>query len=411
MVQLPDNETSYWEASAASTSFPSLNSDIAVDVAIIGGGIAGLNAAYMLKRSGKTVAVIEKDLIGSGVSNNTTGKVTSQHSKIYHELFKRFGETKARKYAEANQAALKNISHVIKTESIQCDWDNDDNYVYTSKPGQIDKFKQEAEIAQKLGLPATFETSIPLPFEVKAAVKFSNQARFNIKKYLIGLANAVDGNGSYTFENTRASPAGVNDGVPCTVKTSGGRVAAENVVIATNVPFTMGARGSYCIMEYPQKSYIVAGKPKNSLKGMYISPDSEHYSIMPTNTGNGQLLLVGGESHITGMRLSTKKHYQRLAEYAVKHFQLESIQYRWAARDYQSYDDIPLVGKLYPWSRNVYVTTAYRKWGLTNTMVSAIILRDLINNQANAWAELYNSNRFKPIASIPKVFASYVGLR
>lgn len=412
MVKLPENETSYWEASVISPLYPSLLENLKVDVVVIGGGIAGLSTAYLLKQAGKAVAVIEKDMIGQGVSHNTTGKVTSQHSLIYNELYERQGAQVARHYGMANQAALKQIDDIISTERIDCDWQWDDNYVYTTKASELAKFKKEAEIAQKIGLPATFETTAPLPFEIKGAVKFKTQARFNIKKYLIGIAKAINGDGSYIFENTRANPAGVRDGKPAKVRTDGGTVTAQDVIIATNVPFTAGARGSYCMLEYPQKSYIVAGRPKKPVKGMYISPDSEHYSIMPTNLGPGdQLLLIGGESHIPGVRISSTKHYQKLADYAVKHFGIDMIEYRWAARDYHAYDDIPLVGKLYPWSKHVFVTTAYRKWGLTNTMVSAKILCDMVTGENNPWAETFNSNRVKPVKSIPRVFASYVGLK
>jgi glycine/D-amino acid oxidase-like deaminating enzyme len=407
MLKLPEKEVSYWLESAPKTSYPTLKKDIEVDVVIVGGGISGVTAAYLLKKAGKTVAVVEKGTIGSGTTGHTTGKVTSQHSITYSDLQKRLGEKIARIYGEANQTAIEEIENVIQKENISCDWERDDNYVYTREAEKVATYKDEAKVAQKLGLPATFETTTSLPFDVKGAVKFANQAQFHSGKYVRGLAEKIMGQGNFVFENTRA--LGIFDGTPATVKTAHGTIHAKDIIVATNVPtLPLMARGGYCILEYPQKSYIVAARIPKKFKGMYISTDKKEYSILPVTVGEEHLLLVGGESHIPGAKLNFQERYQRLADYAEERFGVTAIDYRWSARDYQAYDDIPLVGKLYPWSKHVYVVTAFRKWGLANSMVSGIILRDLILEQKNEWAQVYDSTRSEPIASIPRVAMQYL---
>jgi glycine/D-amino acid oxidase-like deaminating enzyme len=72
--------------------------------------------------------------------------------------------------------------------------------------------------------------------------------------------------------------------------------------------------------------------------------------------------------------------------------------------DYMTYDNVPLIGKLYPWSKNIYVATGFRKWGLTTSMVAATILRDILAGRENPWAKVFDSTRLKPIASIPAKF-------
>lgn len=411
MIVLPDTDLSYWEASSNYAGYPKLDIDIEIDVVIIGGGIAGLSAAYLLKKTGKRVIVVEKDTIGSGVSNNTTGKVTSQHNLIYNQLMGLHGEQHATSYGSANQAAIKQINKIIIEENIECDWQQDDHYVYTTEDKKVNELQKEASVAGRLGLPASFETQCPLPFEIKGAVHFKNQARFHIKKYLAGLARAIDGNGSYVFEQTRANITGLRDGKLCSVQTNGGNITAKQIIVATNVPYSAGSRGSYCVSEYPSKSYIIAGKPNRKVKGMYISPDNNHYSIMPFGKGTESLVLVGGEGHIYGFGGRQATRYKRLAAYSQEHFGVQKIEYRWSARDYMSYDCIPLIGKLYPWSKNIYVSTAFMKWGLTNATVGAMILRDIILGQANPWAETFNSMRLKPVKSIPRVFAEHIGLK
>lgn len=407
MLKLPNEEKSYWREAYPDSIYPELAEDLEVDVAVIGAGITGLTSAYLLKQSGLKVAVLEKDTVGGGTTGRTTGKVTSQHNLIYYELQKHLGKEKARLYGEANQAAVEQVEAIINAEKISCGWQRDDNYVYTDDPQQVGKFKQEAAVAAGLGLPASFETAAPLPFNVLAAVKFTNQAKIHSQEYLLGLARAVNGGSSYVFENS--SVIGIRDGNPGRVKTKKAKVTAKNIIVATNVPTSpLMARGAFCMLEYPKESYIVAGRPEKGLKGMYISPDDHNFSILPVETGTGQLLLVGGESHISGLRTGKKAHFKRLAKYAEERFGVKEITHIWSDRDYLSYDDVPLIGKLYPWSKNLYGATAFMKWGLSNGTVAAMILHDRILDRDNEWASTFDSNRTKPIKSIPRVAARYL---
>jgi glycine/D-amino acid oxidase-like deaminating enzyme len=310
-------------------------------------------------------------------------------------------------YGQANQVAVQQVTKIIRSEKIDAGWTTADNYVFTTEVDQIKKIKKEAEIAAKLGLPATFEKSTPLPFDVQAAIKFSGQANIHAQKYIDGLAKAVQGGGSYVFEHSNVID--IRDRKRPKVRTRKGSVIAKHVIVATNVPtFPLVARGGYCLLEYPTESYIVAASLDQKIEGMYISPDKGEYSILPVRHRDDYLLLIGGEGHISGMRTSKKARYRKLANYAEERFAAKSIEYCWSDRDYMSYDSVPLVGKLYPWSRNVYVATAFQKWGLTNGTVAAMILHDKIMKRPNPWATVFDSSRIRPIKSIPRVAAKYL---
>ena len=115
MAHDPAKGISLWNETtgAGKHQYPKLEKDFSIDVAVIGGGIAGLTLAYLLKKAGKKVAVFEKHSIGQGVTGFTTAKVTSQHGLVYSELFKNFDETTAQLYGEANQQAIDTIETII----------------------------------------------------------------------------------------------------------------------------------------------------------------------------------------------------------------------------------------------------------------------------------------------------------
>lgn len=381
------------------TTYEPLTDDLQVDVAIVGGGIAGLTAAYLLKKKGKKVAVIEKATIGDCISGFTTGKVTSQHSVTYSTLIKNFGEHHARLYGEANESAIIQIENIVDTEAIDCDWRREDNYVFTEKHAEIKKLKQEADDAQKLGLPASYELTTPLPFEIKAAVKFANQATFHIGKYVQGLAKAVHGGGSHVFEHTKASH--FSGGLHPYFKTPRGTVSASDIIIATNVPTPIVMHTYYGLLEYPSRSYIVAGKTDQALRGMYINTGSPGRSILPFHDKGQNYLLVGGEGHMVGLSGPSSGRYKKLSSYAKDYFGV-SAEYEWTAWDYIAYDKLPLVGRAYPLSKHVYVATGFRKWGLSNATAAAMILSDELTGVDNPWAQTFRSNRLSAVTSLPK---------
>ncbi|HTE58650.1 MAG TPA: FAD-binding oxidoreductase [Verrucomicrobiae bacterium] len=406
MNSLPKQQQSYWKESTPKHTYKPVNKDITVDVAIVGGGITGLTTAYLLKQSGLQVAVLEKNTIGSGTTGSTTGKVTSQHNLIYADIQKHLGKESARLYATANQSAIERIQEIIKKEKIDCGWQRQDNYVYTTDPKKVKQFKKEAHVAKSLGLPASFETQLALPFHVEAAVKFTNQAYFNAKKYTVGLSQAVHGQGSSVFEHSNVTS--FRDGNPATVGVGTSTVTARYIVVATKIPaFPLLARFGYGALEYPHTSYLVAGEYEGTLRGMYVSPDKGQYSILPVQEGGKNLLFVGGENHIPGLGLPFRRH-QKLATYAQKHFGVSPITYRWKAMDYLAYDKMPLVGKVYPWSKHLYTATGFKKWGLSTSMVAATILHDMILDKPNPYADLFKSTRFRPVASIPGVIGNGV---
>ncbi|HEY0005392.1 MAG TPA: FAD-dependent oxidoreductase [Pyrinomonadaceae bacterium] len=395
---LPGEPVSLWIATTPETSFPRMAGDISVDVAVLGGGICGIATAFQLKQSGMTVAVIEADRVVKSVTGNTTAKITSLHALIYDYLVKQFGEDGARVYAEAQQAAIERIAAIVQEYSLDCDFRRTDAYTYTELEEELDNIKAEVEAATRLGLPASFVESTPLPFPVKGAVKFTGQAQFHPRKYLLALVEKIPGDGSFVFEQTRAFD--IKDEEPCRVETSGGTITAKSVVLATHFPYY--DPNIYFAAMHPGRSYVLGCRLNGPVpEGMYISADEEDmhsFRANPTEDG-GAIWMVGGEKHKTGQGGPTEDRYKRLELYARSRFDIRSIEYRWSTQDNNTVDRVPYIGKLSSASKHLYVATGFGGWGMTNSHVAAILLTDMILARENPWGELFDPSRFKPVTS------------
>ena len=230
------------------------------------------------------------------------------------------------------------------------------------------------EAAREAGLEASFVTETTLPYEVAGAVRVENQAIFHPRKYLLGLARLVDGDGSRIFEHTTARD--VREGRPCVVTTDHGRIRADHVIVATHYPFL--DRGLYFARLEPMRSYAlgirVAEPPP---QGMFISTGEDFQSVRPHPENGGWLVIVGGVQHMTGRSsVPTMQHYRAVEAFAREAFTVESIDYRWSTQDNCTIDGFQVTFFIPPpW------TAAARSW------------RTILKRH-NCWAAAYDLARW-----------------
>ena len=389
---------SLWiETTKDDISFNELNQNKEIDICIIGAGLFGLTTAYYLSKNGKKVVVIEKDKIGEKVSGNTTGKITSQHGLFYDHLITDYGKNFAQKYLEASEEAISNIKKIIKEENIECDFEEKEAYVYTTEQDKIQNIEKEVKAVNDLEKEAEFVTEIKnMPFKIKGAIKFKNQAQFHARKYMIGLCKAIVSNNCEIFENTTAIEVEKTH-ENYIVHTNKGNITSKKIVIATHYPI-INFPGFYFAKMYQSTSYLIAIETHKKLpEGMIIGTDNPYYSFRTAKYNGKEILLIGGAEHKTGKPIETNEKYKELEEIAKKYYPDCKVLYKWNTRDCISLDKIPYIGEFSVFMKDVYIGTGFKKWGMTLSNVSANIVSDKILGKENKYEDIFNSKRIKPI--------------
>ncbi|MGW4465057.1 FAD-dependent oxidoreductase [Micromonospora sp. NPDC004704] len=386
---------SYWMDSTGSTSFPALADSVAVDVAVIGAGIAGLCTAWELARAGARVAIFEADRVASGVTGYTTAKLTTQHGLIYAHLRSSFGAEAAQQYAASQSDALAHVADTVAELSIDCDLERLPAFTYLPPDSDLRQIEAEVEAAAQAGLPASLVTETGLPYGVGAAVRVERQAQFHPRRYLLALAADFTARGGRIFERTRI--VDLDEGTPCRLTSeSGATVTAGAVVVATHYPIF--DRAALFTRLEPRRELVVAAvvDPGDDPGGMYVTTAENTRSVRTAPYGDGRrLLIVTGETFKPGTpgvadRLAT------LIDWTRERFAVDALAYHWAAQDNITTDRVPYVGRLHPGAGHVYVATGFNAWGMSSGVMASRLLANLINGQGSPWEALYDPRRVHP---------------
>jgi glycine/D-amino acid oxidase-like deaminating enzyme/nitrite reductase/ring-hydroxylating ferredoxin subunit len=384
---------SYWNATAPASGYPALRGDLEVDVAIIGGGIVGVTAARLLRDKGLKVALVEARRIGEGVTGKSTAKITSQHNIAYTIIEKKFGTEGARRYADANETGLKTIQALAERHGIECMLETRPAFTWTRDPDEVTRIEREAELAARLGLPASLTRDTGLPFAVLAAMRWDDQAQFHPTRYLKGLAASLPGEGCHVFEGSR-----VTDWDPHRVQTEAGSIRARHVVMATHLP--LGKTGLFFAENFPHMHPVIMGhvEPSRVPPGMYINAEAPHLSVRGHRDETGQdWLIFAGPKFRHGHVEEERESFDELERFAFSHFGV-SPAWRWTNEDYTPMDHAPFIGWSSSLGQGYLVATGFNAWGITTGTAAAILITDLIDGKENDWLKLFDATRVKPIA-------------
>ncbi len=379
-----------WQKTAQKKEYPKLSQNLQTDVVIIGGGITGVLNAYFLSRSGKKVVLIEKNELGSNATICTTAFITKIIDSDLSEIVSLYGEADAKTIWNSGQAAIDEFEKLISDEKIECEFKRCSDYAYANTEKQFEDIKKEIRVYQKFGIKASLhEDGSALGFPNSGYMEIPGQAKFDVAKFLYRLAELAEENGAQIFEHTEATDI---DGEKPLVTVGDFTVQAEDAVIATYKPFTNEKthlkKGMY-------KSYVMSIDlgDENIIEGIYEDADNP-YHYFRIDRGDGQnRMILGGEDHkdIFGNTLDEKSS-KALEEYARRLLPKGNfkITERWDGPILEPSDGLPLIGRIKP---HYYVATAFSGNGMTYSMISALLISDLILGKENAWQGIYDPTR------------------
>lgn len=402
---LPEATASFWLETGQTNSYPALLENLKVDVAVVGGGIAGILTAHHLAEDGKNVALFEARELLHGTTGYTTAKLSAQHQLIYHQLLKRYGKERAKLFYQANMEGIDYIREVAGDLGIDCGFRERDAYVYTEHADKKESFEKEAGAYEQLNISGAYVDELPLDLPVAAGVKMTQQAEFQPVTFLHGVLEKNPKLQAAVYEQTLVKELKENEDETLELTTEKGyTIHCNQAVFATHFP-TFEIDRHYEDNTDPEISYALAYEAEDiSIHGMYISADDPKKTFRKMTYNEKEYLLVGGQSHRLGDDSSEQSRYEEIDRFAKKVFGVEDPIYRWSSHDMITQDRVPFIGQLDPNYSQVYTQTGFSKWGLADAATGAKVLTDLINGHANKYRDMYHPHR--DIPELPEEKAS-----
>ncbi len=362
---------SIWTENMQPPTFPALQKDLQTDVAVIGGGLAGVLCAATLRERGIDCVLLEARTIGSGISSKTTAVLSVQNEDLYTDMIKKHGEKGASDYLHAGLHALERYR--AYAERIPCDLETMPAVTFSLHDRE--RMEQEVSVLRALGANADFTTETSLPFPIAGAVVLPDMAQFHPLKFLYGIAKGLP-----IYEHTEAVRV---EGT--TVITPNGYVHAQKVIVATHFPF-INRHGLYFMKLHQQRSFVIAYENAPQL-GCTVVDDAEKGIYL---RNYGKYLIIGGGDRRSGKKGSG---FAVVRDFARRYFPQAKEAFVWGNQDCMSLDGLPYIGAYRSGGNEVFVTTGFNEWGMLSSMIGAEILADRIEGKANPYAETFAPNR------------------
>jgi glycine/D-amino acid oxidase-like deaminating enzyme/nitrite reductase/ring-hydroxylating ferredoxin subunit len=386
---------SVWMGTADVPGRPSLASNLATDVCIVGAGIAGLTTAYLLTREGRQVVVLDYGPIGGGETSRTTAHLASALDDRFTHLEHLHGEEGSRLAAQSHAAAISRIETIASAEGIACEFARVDGYLFAAPDRPADELDRERDAARRAGLTVESVARAPMgTFDTGPALRFANQAQFHPLRYLAGLARAILSSGGQIYSGVHVEE--IEGGAHARIKTATGReVTSRAIVVATNTP-----SNDRLVIHTKQAAYrtyaigvdVPAGSVTRAL--FWDTADPYHYVRLQASEPGREILIVGGEDHRTGQEHDTNERWTRLERWTRERIPAAGeVRYRWSGQVLEPADGLAYIGRNPMDKDNVYIATGDSGHGMTHGTIAGLLLTDLLQGRPNAWADLYDPSR------------------
>lgn len=382
-----------------------LNKYIETDILIIGAGITGMTTAYFLKD--KNICVVDANTIGHGVTLNTTAKINYFQERIYTKIKNIRSKEAAIKYLNSQKYAIKNIKEIIESNNIDCDFKQVPSFVFANTIEEIEPLNKEVEFLRENKI-NVIEKELPNKITSYKSYCVEDTYIFNPIKYLNGIYNILKEKNIPIYENTKILKIEkVEDYYICCGEKY--NIKTKKVVLACHYPYFI-LPFLLPLKSHIEKSYIVVSKVKKDGNFTCISSNSPTYSCRFYKDKDNIYQISLAESHNTSIKQNDSYHFKRVKE--IFNLKDNDIVMTYSNVDIITPDHMPYIGRL---KDNMYIGVGYNTWGMTNGVLAASIISDMILNKENEYVETFNPNRINlsNLIALPSIILgqtkSYLG--
>lgn len=387
-------------------SYPPLKDDVQTDILVIGGGITGVQTAYLLANEEKKVILIEKEAIGEGATEYTTAFITSVVDTGLVDLKSMYGARSAYLIWESTEKAIDFIEKTISDENISCEFMRCNSFQYTNNTEDAEKLRAEANLIKSLGINMPYREKNQLGFRNFGYQEAPRQAKFHPLSYLYQLARITEKMGVEIFEKTEALDI-EEEKDHIRVKTNKGIISAQYVIQATYAPIKEPLTFKFKKGMYT--TYVLYTEiPKNMLpEALYEDAENPYHYFRVDKGDSVDYLLIGGEDHREEVPIDPEKNFVALEKYLqeILPFKYKIIR-RWTGAILEPSDGLPFIGRIEK-DKNVLIATAFSGTGMTYSVIAAQILKDIILGKKNKYEKLYSAARTPSLKQLMKKGADY----
>ena len=327
----------------------------AVDVAVVGGGYAGINAARELARRGMTVTLLEAQTLGWGASTRNGGIVHPGYKWGPRELLRRYGHATGRALYQDTLASYALVKRLIADEGIDCGFRETGHVELAYAPSHVAELEQARDSLASVGVEATLVERDRLREEIGSDAYFGGlvvppSGLLHPGRYFAGLAAAADRAGADLHELVRATAIRRQGDGRFVVETERGAILAREVFVATN-GYTDAVAPTLRRRVIPIGSFIIASEPLPEDLAAELSPrgraffDTKNFLFYWHVSADRRMVFGGRASFLpTDIDRSARILHRGLLEV---HPQLAAyrIEYAWGGNVGFTFDRMPHVGK------------------------------------------------------------------
>lgn len=398
---------SFWLEADPYSAGPSLAGDVAVDIAIIGGGFTGLWTAHFLLRAQPSlkIAVIESEVVGYGASGRNGGFAMTLLSRSLHDLVEAFGAEPARAAHDAVARSIDAIGQFCAEYGVKCDYDKSGFIGVATDESQVARIEADRRAAEALGIPDIryipgdeLRRQIQSPL-YRCGLEEKTCALINPAKLVRGIARVVRQQSGIIYEQTPVERI-ERDGTKMKVCTKQGTVHADKVVLATNaysVHFPEFRR-----LLIPLYSYIVLTQPLSEgewasvgWQGRQGLEDKRTYIHYFRPTADGRILMGGEDAPYYYGSSVDPRHDRNPHVFATLQRDLRTIYpqlknvrftHQWGGPVAVTTRFVPTFGSLE--GGHVHYGFGYSGHGVAPTHLGGQILRDLVLERQSELTQL-----------------------